>query len=495
MGIIKRQSIKNSIVNYVGVFIGAISVIFIYPLIDKEDLGSIQFTLNTAILFAPFASVASSMTAIRFFPQFQDNKQQHNGFLFILSSFTLITSLIFIASIFLFRNNISQFFGKDKTLFLNTLPYILGFTCLISLGNLFQSYATLFNRIVVPAIFQNLLLKIAQPVLIFSFYIGLISFATVYKGLSITLIVMVLGLVSYIFYLKQAHFKPNFTFLSRSLAQSMWRFSAFNIVVSLGSVMSQRIDQLLIVPMIGYGALAIFSFGFFISEAIDVPRKAISSIAAPLISASISENRMEHVEEIYKKSALLQLIIGTFLLAGVWACADALFDLMPRNGDVFRAGKNIILILGLSRLMDMATGTNSEIITLSTHYRFNFTSFTAMAILNIVFNLLLIPRFGIEGSALATLFSITIINIWRLLFIKQKMNIQPLQWQMLWVILIGLIAWFVAFLTPSVNIPIFDILIKGTLVSIVFGVLILVFKVSEDVTQMFQKFKSKYMRF
>ena len=61
MGIIKRQSIKNSIVNYVGVFIGAISVIFIYPLIDKEDLGSIQFTLNTAILFAPFASVASSM--------------------------------------------------------------------------------------------------------------------------------------------------------------------------------------------------------------------------------------------------------------------------------------------------------------------------------------------------------------------------------------------------------------------------------------------------
>ncbi|NJN33912.1 MAG: hypothetical protein HC817_06340 [Saprospiraceae bacterium] len=71
MGIIKRQSIKNSIVSYAAVLVGAISVIFIYPLIDESALGIIQFTINTAILFAPFASFASSYTALRYFPVFK----------------------------------------------------------------------------------------------------------------------------------------------------------------------------------------------------------------------------------------------------------------------------------------------------------------------------------------------------------------------------------------------------------------------------------------
>ncbi|NJN33914.1 MAG: hypothetical protein HC817_06350 [Saprospiraceae bacterium] len=267
----------------------------------------------------------------------------------------------------------------------------------------------------------------------------------------------------------------------------MLKYSGFNMFVSMSGFLAQRIDQVLIAGVLGFSKTPVFNLGFFISEAIDVPRKALSGISAPLIAQSIRENNIAHVSEIYRKSALLQLIIGTFLLAATWACTDALFDLMPKNGDVYRQGKNVILLLGLSRLIDMATGTNAEIITYSAHYRFNLYSLLSMAILNIALNFLLLKPLGITGSALATFFSITFVNIWRLLFIKQKMGIHPLSISMLWVLILGIFAWFFASFIPKLPHPSLTIIAKGITVTLIFFTGILYFKISDDLNSMAKK--------
>jgi O-antigen/teichoic acid export membrane protein len=490
MGVIQRQSIKNSLVNYLGVAIGAFSVIFIYPLITTEDLGAIQFALGTAILFAPIAGFALNMTTVRFFPHFKDDAQKNNGFLFLMSAATFLSTSLFTVLVYAFRVPISDLFTDEKQLFLNILPYILAFTTLVSFGNLFQSYTTLFNRIVVPAIFQNLLIKIAQPILVFLFSLGVISFATVYKGMGLALVLMVSGLVGYLFYLKKFDLTPQFKSDKKPFFREMLDYSAFNIIVVVGGVMAQKIDALLIPPLLGFGALANFTMPSFIAEAIDVPRKALSSISSPLIAEAIAVNDTEKVRDIYQRSALLQLIVGSFLLAGAWVCADALFDLMPKNGDTYRAGKIIILILGLARVADMASGPNAEILSLSPLYRFNFVSFLSLAALNLGLNLLFIKYFhwGIEGSALATLVAITVINTWRLVYIYQKMDIQPLQPKMLIVVVLAFIAYFAAAVTPSVHYPILTILLKGVVLTAVYGSGIVYFKVSDDVDKMVKKF-------
>ena len=494
MGIIQRQSIKNSLVNYLGVAIGAVSVIFIYPRIGLSDLGTIQFALSMAVLFAPFASFASSMVALKYYPVFKDEENSDNGFIFILSVSTLIASLVFTALVYGFRVSISKLFSpKDAIIFLNTLHFILIFTVILSLTNLYISLASNFNRIVVPSVLQNLLPKITQPVLILLFASGAISFVTIFKGMTLTLVLGLGGLMLYIFFLRGSSFflRNKTGIFTKKIGWEMLSFSSFNLFVVLGSILSQRVDQLMIASKIGYEALAVFGFGFFVSEAIDVPRKAISSITTPILSGSITSNNMPHVLEVYKKSAMLQLIIGTFLLAGIWACVDSLFDLMPKNGEAFRAGKYVILILGFSKLADMVTGLNGEIITLSPFFRFNLTSFVTMAVLNAGLNLLLIPKFGIEGSAAATFISTAGINLWRLFFIKNKMGIQPLQKKMILVALFGIIACFFASLIPSHNSPILTLFFRGTIVSLIFIPAILLFNISEDVNKIFYNFFKK----
>ena len=69
MGVIKRQGLKRSIVRYIGVLIGMVSMFFIYPL-SGEMIGEIRFIVNTAGLLAPFLLLGVNNLTIRFFPRF-----------------------------------------------------------------------------------------------------------------------------------------------------------------------------------------------------------------------------------------------------------------------------------------------------------------------------------------------------------------------------------------------------------------------------------------
>jgi O-antigen/teichoic acid export membrane protein len=265
--------------------------------------------------------------------------------------------------------------------------------------------------------------------------------------------------------------------------QKIMKYANFTVLVGVSSILTAQLDKILIAPMLGNASLAIFSFAGFLSEAIDIPRKAIGNIAAPLISESMKKKDYVHVEKIYKDSALLEFIIGSFLLTGVWVCADDLFRLMPKNGEIYAQGKNVILLLGLSRVIDMITGTNHEIITFSEHYRFNLRSLTILAVLNIGFNFLFVPAYGlgmgIIGSALATMLALLIFNIWRTTFIYKKLKIHPFALTMWYPVLASFVAYIlVQFCTPSVSNPILSILLRGSIVTAVFAFVMLYFNVS-----------------
>jgi O-antigen/teichoic acid export membrane protein len=490
MGIIKRQGIKNSIVNYLGVAIGALSVIFIYPIIDPKDIGIIQFVIGTATILTPFTGWGLSMASVNFFPEVKDKAKQHSGYLFTLLLLTLLSTAVVLGGVILFKIPLSHRFGTDGVTFLNTFPFIITFAFLITFSTILQSYIINHGRIVVPSIFNNILFKITQPILVLLFASHYIGFKTIFMGLLATYITAVVGQVLYLFHLGEGFFTPNFTlFRNKEFITKLIKYANFVVFVGLGGLLTTRLDQIIIPPLLGFKSLAIFSLGALISEAIDVPRKALSSISSPSISEAMKAKNYVKIKELYQKTALLQLIIGVYLLAGVWACTDSLFDLMPSNNELYRSGKYVILILGLARLVDMATGVNSEIITFSEHYRFNLVSLIGMALINIAFNFFFIASWGfnlgIVGSALATLVTMLIFNGWKTIFIYIKIDIQPLQKRMLAIVGMGIGAWFLAANTPSVSLPFFNILIKGSVVSVVYWGMIVYLKISEDVNKIF----------
>ena len=492
MGVIQRQGFKQSIVSYVAVLVGACSVVLIYPLIDAEKLGILQFTINTALLFAPFAGFGMTAAATRFFPDFKDTQKKHNGFFFLISAIAFVSAIFFLVPIYLFRYSFAHFFGKDATVFLTTLPYILVFSFLNVYIILLMVYASLFNRIVVPSILQNLLPKITQPIFVLLCVYGIFSFKSILDATSVILIITLLGLIIYIYGLKQFYFKPQWKKYSREKLFKILQYSGFSVLIATGSLLSSRIDQFFIVPILSFSALAIFNFGMFISEALDVPRKAITSIANPLISEAVNKKDYAAVLVIYKKSCDVLLTVGILLFVLVLLNMDSLFNLMLKNGEVYRTGKSVIVLLCLSRLIDMATGVNGEIIAYSHLFKYNLYTLSFLATLTIFLNWLLVPRIGITGSALATCLSMLFFNAWRVALVWRNFNLFPFHLGMFKVMLLGIICYFVGNFIPTTHHSLIDIFLRSVAVCSVYGASVIYFNLSDDATAFYEGVKNRF---
>jgi len=69
MGIVRNQSIKNSISFYIGMAIGAINTVIIYPNVfndHPEHFGLIQILIAYAILVSTFTTFGIPKTFVRF---------------------------------------------------------------------------------------------------------------------------------------------------------------------------------------------------------------------------------------------------------------------------------------------------------------------------------------------------------------------------------------------------------------------------------------------
>ena len=83
MGIVIRQSIKGTLVNYVGAFIGCVTTLFVVTkFLPPEDVGLRSVIYEAALLVATLAQLGTTSSIMRYFPYFKDNAKGHNGFFF-----------------------------------------------------------------------------------------------------------------------------------------------------------------------------------------------------------------------------------------------------------------------------------------------------------------------------------------------------------------------------------------------------------------------------
>lgn len=85
----------------------------------------------------------------------------------------------------------------------------------------------------------------------------------------------------------------------------------------------------------------------------------------------------------------------------------------------------------------MGTGVNSQIIATSTHWKFELVSGVVLLVLMLPLTYILTKQYGIIGPAIATLISITVYNIIRIMFLWKKFKLFPLTIQSLYTVLLA----------------------------------------------------------
>jgi O-antigen/teichoic acid export membrane protein len=448
----QKQAFYFSIINYAGMMIGIVSTLFIYPN-NKEMLGVLGYIESLAAIMYPILLLGASQALINFNPKLSvTNKKKL--FNYSVCSIFAIGLLMLIA--LLIANEIS-FFKNLKFVY-----FAFPIAVFMALVELFKKQSSIVQKIAVPSFFDNILPKLALPlifILLLNQYITA-SQSIIFYILSFGIVCISIG--TYLFY----HFKPanDFTFtplFSEMSKKDYFKFSFFAFAGSLGSVFAFRIDAIMIKSFFSMEDLGTFRIGVTLSSALAIPATGIFSIYAPQISSYLKNNELTTLNIKYKETAKLLFFIGALLYSCIFLGIDNLFLLLPTH-DKLADSIPIILILGLSVLINMGTGFNGEIITYSKYYKFNLIAILLLIFLNIilVFTFIKYLNFGLSAVAMASLVSMVAFNLSKLLFIYKKFGLLPFDKSYLKLILVFVVVLILLRISPPVENKFLDLVIK-----------------------------------
>ena len=492
MGIVIRQSTKSVFLTYIGIGIGVINTLWLLPYaLTEEQLGLYRAIISAAVLFSTFAALGSANIPTRFFFYFKDLKNRHNGILFFIMMLGCAGFVIFTMLFLYFRYLFVSAFIQNAPLILNYYFPLFFFTFILLFINIFESYNVIQQNPVIPIFSREVLTRVFLSA---SLLLFLICKFTYYSFILILIGTYAVILMALIYYTKTRNYlfiKPDLQIFKSPLLKEIFVFTGLASMGNISGIIIANIDSLMLSAYTGFRNTGIYSIAFFIAAFIAVPKKALSQVLIPMVSEANRNNDQSRLNVLYKKSSLTQLIIGGLLFLLIWVNIENVFKLIP-HGSVYSQGKWVVFIIGLGYMFDMTTGINQEIVGTSKYYKIDLLFYPFLSLIAIGANMFLIPRYGMTGAAIATAFTIFLLNTIRFFILFLAFKIQPFTFKTVKVLSIFILVIIINYFLPEIrNHFLYDIILRSFVLAAVFIFLVLFLKTSEDIDLAFHKLKSR----
>jgi len=482
MGIIEKQAIKGTIWSYLGVILGFITTGILLPrIMSTEENGLLKLLVAYSALFAQLGGLGFSRVTTMLFTYFRDKAKNHNGFLFI--SFMVAISGFIISMLILVL--LKKFIiGKEESaLFMEYFYYIIPLIMVVLFFNVLDTYYKVIYNAVIGTVLKEFVQRLFILLGIIFFYYHIVDFngfiILYILAFTIPTLVLIISLIRE----RQFSLRPQLSFLSKPFARKMASVSFFGILTSFSGKIAVSIDSIMINALIGISQTGIYAITYFFGSIILIPSRAITKISGVVIADSFKNNDLDNISKIYYKSSLNQFIFAILLFIGIWANIHNIFRILP---EAYLPGKYVILFIGIGCVIQMLGGMNNSIISNSRYYRIQTYFIVAHVLVLILTNLVFIPMYGIVGAALASALSHLVFNSIKFVFLRLKFGFQPYNYKFLLIIAIAALAYGAGLLIPVMDNFVFDIIVRSVVISVVFGSLILLFKISDEITIKFR---------
>lgn len=465
MGIIARQGTYNSAIIYIGVLLGAINIIFLFPKILSEEMyGLTRVLISFGLVASQICLLGTTTVIIKFYPEYKEKNEEHKLFSYSFLV-ALLGTVVFALLLYVFGDVLKMIYENTSEQLLVHKKLIVPLVLGLVLFELFAAYARSLLKTVGQVVIKEVLFRIIQAigcVLIFLKLITEEDFLLLFIG--VYLIGALIMIISIFNKVKIIAPKVDKTELSKLVD-----YQLMNLLNSITGNLASYIDVLMIGALIfvpdnpnaGLVAAGLYGFGSYVAALILMPTRALQNIAVPILSKAINNKDDVELNFLYKSTSKYQLIFGGLVLILIAVSLDDFLSFIPN----YKGAKYIILALGVGRLMDALSGLNGQIIANSSYYRFG-TIFTVVYIFFIVVtNLIFIKLYGVIGAAVATTVSLTFYNLIKLIFVYVKFKSIPISVDTFKIIFVIILLGFIGFFLPDSGNWIINILYKSTIIS------------------------------
>ena len=485
MGIVLNQSLKNTIITYIGFGIGGINTIYFYPVfLGATYYALANYILSSANVIMPLFAIGMQNTLVKFYSQYETNEER-SRFL----SFTVLFPLAVIIPIFL----IGFYYFDEIVFFLSKKNLIVKkYIWLIPFIGLCMAYFEIFYawlRVHMHSVFGNFIKEVGLR--LFSFFLIVsvyYNWITVEGFVYATAFVYFLALLVTMFYAFHIQ-KPVFQFTIPDNVKDVLVYT-FYIILS-GSVANLLLDgdKMILNQYMNIENIAYYSVATYIALVISVPSRAMHQIVYPITAKLMHENKHDEMNILYKKTSINLQVVGGFVMLGIFVNINKLYELVP---DEYAGGILVVFMIGLSKYFDLILGNNNAIIFNTKYYRAVLFLGVLLVLLTIALNMIFIPIYGIIGSAFATLLSITLYSLAKLLFVVKRLDLYPFTKQTLYSLALTFVLFLAFYFWDFPFYPIISILFKSVLMTIAYVYLNYKFVISIEINQVMDKIYSKF---
>jgi O-antigen/teichoic acid export membrane protein len=208
-----------------------------------------------------------------------------------------------------------------------------------------------------------------------------------------------------------------------SLARSFWAYAVPRGLQAFVTTTTLWLDVMLLSAMRSTAEAAVYTAAARFLVAGEAALHAVVAVISPQISRLLATEDRAGAKAMYQTSTwwLMTLTWPMFLAMAVYAPL-----LLRLFGPSFQEGEAALTILALASLVSMATGPAGAVLLMAGHSMLGLVVGSATLVLNLALNLVLIPRYGMTGSAWAWAISIVLANLAGALLLRRLERMSPI---------------------------------------------------------------------
>ncbi|MDP2388005.1 MAG: polysaccharide biosynthesis C-terminal domain-containing protein [Bacteroidota bacterium] len=489
MGIVKRQGIKNTIIIYIGIIIGFISLLIIQPMyLSKTEIGLTRLLLAFASLFSSIFAFSISNITVKFFPYFKDYNNKHNGFFGLTVIIPTIGSALGCILLLFFKDPIIKYYSSESQVFISYFYHTFFFSFILSLIFALNSYCNALLKTTVPSFLNDIVTRLIFVLLILLYAFGFVSYQQFILLFILSYGLQASFLIGYIIYYGNPSFKISKSVIKQIGSTNLVKYGAVLTITTITSIGLKFLDMIMIGHYKSDADVGVYSIAVFIATIIETPLTSLERIANPKIAHGLAANNHGEVKDIYYQSSKYLTILGGLLTILVALNIEDLLLLLPND---YSGGIKVTILISIGAFINMATGINYPILFNSNKYYYGAVFIAIMLTTSFVLNTILIPVYGILGAAIATTIASIVFNILKYLFILKEFKMQPFRKSFFKTILVIGICLGIGILIPKTDNHIMNILLNGSVVTFCFLTLTFFFNIVPEFHKHIPFIKSK----
>jgi len=409
--------ITTGTVSFITKTLGIVTGIIFPRLLGPSQWGLWSLTNGFIGILAPFAQLALSTALVTYIPKYKNNNEKLSAFVnsayFMVISFSLIISLIIILLSSFLAESIFQ--DSRLTIFLIMGAFILFFRELqIMNSDYFRGFKNFRKYNLLKVV--NSISRLLIPISLFMIF----SYAAVYLAISHLIYVSVLsvGVLTYL-HKKEEAFRI-FKIPPKIESIRLLKFGIPLIFAGTFLIVMKSVDRIFIGYYFETADVGIYSVAASIPLFIGGAFLIINRVLLPTFSERHHEGKSSKV--------LLNEIVSLLLFVSIPLVIFLIFFsrevLWFVYGEQYVAGANILAITSLEIFLYSSSSALGNPINAAEKTVKNALGVGLAAGTNILLNISLIPIFGIEGAAIATVVGFLVLLIHRIYLCKKYYNFE-----------------------------------------------------------------------